>query len=149
MKKCHLCKAALDGFLHALLLMLLNEAASSPLALTLSVSLCMLGSLIAGLLSTVIYVLFLRHERKSRCVTLTTLLSMAFCVLTLVAGFFWKMSIPLQLLPTREMNAGDGLLLVFLSATYLLFSASLRVCAWIVMCERCSLQEIRQPSAIR
>ena len=48
-------KAALDGFIHALLLMLLIEATSSPWALDVSVEGCLLAALGAGLLLSALH----------------------------------------------------------------------------------------------
>lgn len=127
-------KAALDGFIHALLLMLLIEAASSPWALDVSVEGCMLATLGAGLLSVGMYFLLLRREKESRQIAGISLLSVVFCLLTMVSGLF---GLVLQLLPAREVNAGDGLLMFLMTVLYLLFAGILRVLVWSALAERC------------
>lgn len=127
-------KAALDGFIHALLLMLLIEATSSPWALDVSVEGCMLATLGAGLLSVGIYFLLLRREKESRQIAGISLLSVVFCLLTMVSGLF---GLVLQLLPAREVNAGDGLLMFLMTVLYLLFAGILRLLVWSAMAERC------------
>jgi len=127
-------KAALDGFIHALLLMLLIEAASSPWALEISVEGCFLVTLGAGLLSVGVYFLLLCRERESRHIAGISLLSVVFCLLTMVSGLF---GLVLQLLPAREVNAGDGLLMFLMTVLYLLFAGILRLLVWSAMAERC------------
>ena len=127
-------KAALDGFIHALLLMLLIEAASSHWALDVSVEGCLLTTLGAGLLSVGIYFLLLRREKESRQIAGISLLSVVFCLLTMVSGLF---GLVLQLLPAREVNAGDGLLMFLMTVLYLLFAGILRLLVWSAMAERC------------
>lgn len=138
-------KAALDGFVHALLLMLMN----SFLASTWAVPICddlvsgefMLVPLIAAGLSAGEYALFLRRVRKSHQVTAITLLSVVFCLLTLAGGMAWMIEFPFRLFPVREGNAGDGMLLLFATVIYLLFAGALRIVIWIAKLERCVLCE--------
>lgn len=138
-------KAALDGFLHALLLMLMNSFFASTWAAPLCDDLVggefMLVPLIAAGLSVGEYALLLRRIRKSRQVTAITLLSVVFCLLTLAAGVAWMIEFPFRLFPVREGNAGDGLLLLFVTVIYLLFAGALRIVIWITKSERCALCE--------
>lgn len=130
-------RAALDGFLHALILMLMIEVAVSPWAMQVSVDASMLAAVVLGVLSAGIYVLLLRRVQESRHIAWITLLSVLFCLLTLAGGVVWTAAIPFQLLPVREGNAGDGLLLLLMTAAYLLVAGFLRVAAWVIMAERC------------
>lgn len=130
-------KAALDGFLHALLLMLLIEVAVSPWAMQVSVDASMLAAVVLGALSAGIYVLLLRRVQESRHIAWITLLSMLFFLLTLVGGVVWTATVPFQLLPVREGNASDGLLLLMMTVAYLLAAGALRVLVWVTIAERC------------
>ncbi len=142
-------KAALDSFVHALLLMLMN----SFLASTWAVPICdnlggefMLVPLTVAGLSVGEYALLLRRVRKSHQVTAITLLSVVFCLLTLAGGMAWMIEFPFRLFPVREGNAGDGMLLLFATVIYLLFAGALRIAIWITKSERCVLCE-HSPSA--
>lgn len=135
-------KAALDGFLHALLLLLMNNFLASPWALPICDDLgveFLLVPLTAAGLSVGEYALLLRRVRKSRQVTAITLLSVVFCLLTLAAGVAWMITFPYRLIPVREGNAGDGMLLLFAAVIYLLFAGALRIVIWITKSERCVL----------
>lgn len=137
MSKRMIVKAALDGLFHAVLLLLLNHIAASSWTANWSVEGLMLLALGMGLLSAGGYVLLIRKETVSRRITGISLLSAGFCLLALIGGIVWMMEVPFRLLPVREGNAGDGLLLLLITIVYLLFSGALRVIAWAAMSERC------------
>ncbi len=137
-------KAALDGFLHALILLLMNNFLASTWAVPICDNLggeFMLVPLTAAGLSVGEYALLLRRVRKSCQVTTITLLSIVFCLLTLAAGVAWMIEFPFRLFPVREGNAGDGMLLLFATVIYLLFAGALRIVIWIAKLERCVLCE--------
>lgn len=133
--------AALDGFIHAFLLMLMIEVAISPLSLSLSAEAQLMAAIILGAVSAGIYGLLLRRMQESRHISWITLLSILFCLLTLAGGIAWSALVPLQLLPVREGNAGDGLLLLLMTLSYLVTAGVLRILLWLLLAGRCRMRK--------
>ena len=125
-------RGAIDGVVHALLLVGMSEAYSSPLgAGWLAEESGMWILLVPGLLgviSVAVFALCLCGEAR---IGRFCLWSTLFCLLTwglaLVNALEWHV----RLLPLREGSNGDGLMLVLMAGMYMVTALSLRFIVWI------------------
>lgn len=126
-------RGAIDGVVHALLLVGMSEAFSSPWgALWLAEEsgiLVFIVPVLLGVISAAVFVLCLCQEAR---ISRLCLWSMLFCLMTwglaLVNALAWHV----RLLPLREWGNGDGLMLVLMAGMYMVTALSLRFVVWLV-----------------
>ena len=122
-------RGAIDGVVHALLLVGMSEWLSSVWVTEWPVEYCFLLPLPVGLISAVVFALCIRDEGHPGRLCMW---SSVFCLLTwglaLVNAIEWHV----RLLPLREMNDADGMLIVLACGSYEAVALLAKLAAWLV-----------------
>lgn len=124
-------RGAIDGVVHALLLVGMSEAFSSPwgagwMAEESGILVFLVPGLM-GVLSAAVFTLCLRGEER---IGRLCLWSAAFCLLTWGLALANAIEWHVRLLPLHEGSNGDGLMLALLAGIYMITALLLRFVVW-------------------
>lgn len=120
-------RGAIDGVVHALLLVGMSEVLSSTWWAEWPTEVGLLLPLPLALLSAVVFALCVRGERK---IWRLCLWSTLFCLMTWGLALVNAASWQVRLLPAREGSNGDGLLLLLAYMAYMACALGARGFVW-------------------
>lgn len=118
-------KSVLDGIIQGVGLALLTSYIVSVYAQDQSVTQYMVIGVLGGVLSAVVYFLFLIRESSNKVVIIFTISSTICCILT-VAVVFLIQFIPGDLFPRRELTNADGIAILLANGSYAFLSVFLK-----------------------
>lgn len=126
-------KATIDGLFGSLILQFLNTFCISVFSTGYSFEQFFLVTIFGALLSTSIYCIFLLKEYENKKVRYFTALGFLFFIIGRVIFLFLDLTVKWEILPLRETNSADGLLIIFMAVCFILTSILLRACVFILL----------------
>ena len=132
MNKKYMIKAVLDGLiqgftLYCLVMILL----SLPVSYSSFIS-CLLAGGILGIISASIYFILVRKESRKNIIKFS-IISIIFFILFNIIALVIRMQFHLNILPLRELGNGDGILILFICAFFLIPNFVLRFITCVVL----------------
>lgn len=119
-------KALLDGFISSLVLDCLDIFLLSVYASSLSLKQYLLLGVLGAMISSAIYFVFILKESSNKNILRFSLMSIFSFILCMAIMLGIHLTFSIDFLPLREVNNGDGIMLLFTIGSFILSSIVIR-----------------------
>lgn len=133
MNKKMILKAILDGFVESLTLICLGLFLVSTYALNLTLNHGLWLGFLGAVICVVVFALLIRKETSNKVIILYFLINIFSFILCYAIMMSIRMVSEFEIFSLRDVNNGDGILLLFVNGCFVLSSLVLRVCVLVVL----------------
>lgn len=119
MKKSITLKALTVGFIQGMLLLLLNYCYISQYFKGIQIELFFIICILFATISSVLYYLFIRKQSTNRAMIAFSVISIFSFIVILGIAFICLLSLSNEMIPQRETNNVDGLVILLFSVVYI------------------------------
>lgn len=124
--------AVLDSFIQSLILVCLGTFSISVDSSNLSLNQYLLIGVLSAILSAVVYVVVMLKESNNKKLVCFLLLGLLCFILSMVLTLAILIIFKFNFIPLREVNNADGILILYMTGSYILVSFILRLCAFVI-----------------
>ena len=133
MKK-YVIKAMLDGFMQELILFLLTNFNLSKYTSNFTLKNILVLTVLCSVLSSVIYSIFIKKVNSiKKKISFSIISQLSFVVFALII-LALRVTVSLNILPLREINNADGLLILLSTVFYIFISFIFKLFILIILC---------------